>query len=568
MPSPLKDTPVRTRRRGVRQMLFVALVANAVLVACGGGDTASDTVTPITVPTPVSSASNTGNTAPTTTATDNRPAPGETVRSLDDAYSAIVRVTARGTFVHPVGLDLPPGEPIAGYGSGFSIGDNIIVTVAQAVVGASEVSISVPGEDTDRIGIVRGVDECGGVAVIDVDGPPLPVLSWYDDDRVRTGLAVFSAGYSAVESSYGAAGAYIQAGGYVDAEASSAATSWSDPGLLVTYSAPAYAGMHGGPLLDAQGRVVAVIGARDRGVFASMNNGLFAGFVVPMLQRLVDGDSVAAGAGINLQAIETDTGLAGMWVAAVHPGSLAEQSGVVAGDLLTTVGDTGAFTFGSPDVSGYCRTLRSAGGAAGVRVELARYGTGDRFTGTFGSSVRQVHTGTGEPGAPYAWVGDDTYASLPTDAFAHIRLDVPLSWNQRRTAPVAVDQLSSSFFLAADNVADFEAGLRTAAGVRARSSAAYRSEAYTTDALMSRVVSEAGLADCTASEDIALDELTFATPIQRIVQYSGCSGDTWYTIAVGQGAAGGFTIEVQTIHAAMHPLALELLERAVIDGQP
>jgi S1-C subfamily serine protease len=557
---------------------IAAALTALTLAGCSGGTAGPTTLAPLTVPD-VSAPTTIPRTGDPVDELEKVPVePGEVIDSLDKAYAAVVRIKADGEFVHPVGLDLPASELVAGRGSGFSIGDNVVVTLSQVVAGSTTVEVFVDGEDEPRTGTVRAVDECGGVALVAVDGEPLPVLQWYDEDRVRTGLPVFSAGYPAIESTYGPEGEFLQSGGYIEDETTPAATSWADPGLLVTYTAPAMVGMYGGPLLDESGRVVAVIGARDQGLFRQRNNALFAGLVIPAVDRLLTVPQTVAGLGINMQAVETDTGLAGLWVAAVASGSFAERSGLKAGDLITGFGNPGTFAYGAPEVSGYCRTVRAAqnkGNLASQRIDFARYDNGDRYSTAVGSAARVTVAGPGTPGAPYGWASNDGYTDVTLDEFKFVGLDLPVAWGDRRSAPVAVDQVAGSFLLATTKVRQFETADRTVPGARAKATSAYRPERYDLDALLARAVAEAGVeADCDDPVDVTVDPTKFASPVARVVEYANCGErDTRYTIAVGHltrinTPGAGFTIEVQTVHAAMHPLALELVRRAKVTGWP
>ena len=99
------------------------------------------------------------------------------------------------------------------------------------------------------------------------------------------------------------------------------------------------AGSSGGPVVTSEGQVVAVTYPRDdttKPPFAISRDS--AKDIVDLLQARRDVTSV----GINGYALkpDPDSGPAGIWVVAVKPGSVAAESGILPGDIVTDLAST------------------------------------------------------------------------------------------------------------------------------------------------------------------------------------------------------------------------------------
>ena len=179
---------------------------------------------------------------------DSASAPGM-VTSLEDVRQATVRIEAEGTFVDP---DEGMAVTWAGSGSGFVIDPSgIAVTNNHVVTGAALLRVWVADETSPRNARILGVSECADLAVIDIDGPDLPYLAWHEGD-VNVGLEVFAAGFPLGDPEF------TLTKGIVSKARADGESTWSSIDYVVEHDARINPGNSGGPLVDDEGRVVAV----------------------------------------------------------------------------------------------------------------------------------------------------------------------------------------------------------------------------------------------------------------------------------------------------------------------
>ena len=133
-------------------------------------------------------------------------------------------------------------------GSGFAVGDDLVVTAGHVVEGASTVTVELDGRALE--GTVLGADGTGrDVAVVRVRGlgaSGAPV----DTRPLAGGAPVAAAGHPQGGPRQALAGAVV---GYVDDGPLAA-----DGGRVLTVSIAFAPGMSGGPVVDPEGRVVGV----------------------------------------------------------------------------------------------------------------------------------------------------------------------------------------------------------------------------------------------------------------------------------------------------------------------
>jgi len=242
------------------------------------------------------------------------------------------------------------GNPIAGraqqaLGSGFVVDkDGHIVTNYHVVQGASSVEVSFSNQDTVKAAII-GTDPSTDLAVLKVDAPAkaLTPLTLADSDAVQVGDPVVAIGNPfGLERTVTA--------GIVSAlqrEVRSPNNYTIDH--VIQTDAPINSGNSGGPLIDAQGRVIGVNSQIETAGGGGGNVGI--GFAVPantvktvVAQLLVDGRVDRPFLGVTLQDVSSDVASvlrlpakSGVVVGAVKPGSAAAKAGLVGGTTRVVV---------------------------------------------------------------------------------------------------------------------------------------------------------------------------------------------------------------------------------------
>ena len=438
----------RTSRRGLA-LLAVPLVA---LVACGGGDD-DDAEAPATTVETVESVESADTKPPSSeasstdvTVTTEVSSGGSGIGSYSDVQPAVVQIVARGTFRDPE-IGFADGS---GLGSGFVISpDGLAVTNNHVVAGAATLEVYVGGElDESYNATIVGVSECNDLALIDINGPDdMPYLEWYDGE-ISAGLDVYAAGYPLGDPEF-----TLTRGIIAKAQAAGDITGTSSIDHTVEHDAAIQPGNSGGPLVNAEGKVVAVNYAG--GAMATTTEQFWAiasDLAQPVVERMRDGDFESLG--INGWAVYDEAaGISGIWVAGVTPGSPAAEVGLVPGDIITSMnglpmGMDGTF-------KDYCDVIRTSGEGAPIAVEVLRYDTSEVLKGEINgdeelelafSFAEEVSDEVGEDDGAEAVVYD--YESVTDDTGA-IRVSVPVQWADRDTAPATLDDGTQAPYIAA-----------------------------------------------------------------------------------------------------------------------
>ncbi len=249
---------------------------------------------------------------------------------IEDLQSAIERVAAAaGPSIVGIGSRLR--------GSGLVVADGRVLTNAHNVRG-DQVTVTY-ADGRSVVGTLAGVDADGDLAVINVDTAGIPSLIWGSADGLATGAVVFGAAASpsgGVRVTFGTVSAVARAfrgpGGRLIAGS-------------VEHTAPLAPGSSGGPILDADGRLVGI-----------NTNRLGEGFYLALpadaaLHNRVDalgrGESperprlgVAVAPSHVARRLRRSVGLPdreGLLVRGVDDGSPAQRAGIVEGDLIVEV---------------------------------------------------------------------------------------------------------------------------------------------------------------------------------------------------------------------------------------
>ncbi|HEV3233101.1 MAG TPA: S1C family serine protease [Candidatus Dormibacteraeota bacterium] len=245
------------------------------------------------------------------------------------AAGAVVRVET--------GLASPASGPTpGGAGSGVIIDSRGYVLTAQALVsGAPRISVTVPGQKPVDARVV-GSDPLTGVSLLKIDGSGLKTLSLGNGGTLETGSGiVVMAAPPAFELAVGAVATAHASTGVEDAAAPGHRRVLND---IAALDIAPREGQLGAPLLDGAGRVLGVVV-----VAASQTWAADIANAQPAVSQLQDTGRVAY-PWLNFdyqQLSATEAGSrgvgAGVLLLKVASGSSAEQAGLAAGDVVTSV---------------------------------------------------------------------------------------------------------------------------------------------------------------------------------------------------------------------------------------
>ncbi|MFN3983279.1 MAG: S1C family serine protease, partial [Caldilinea sp.] len=250
------------------------------------------------------------------------PAP---VDNLEDVQKAVVRIEAVGVFRDPA-EGMRAG---AGSGSGFIIDpEGYVVTNNHVVTGAALLKVYVDGRAEPVSARVLGVAECADLAVIDLQGRGYPYLTWYDRP-IRVGLDVYAAGFPLGDPEY------TLTRGIVAKARADGRRAWASVENVIEHDANINPGNSGGPLVTADGKVVGVNYSVSRRI--DQFHAIGRDGALEIIEQLLEGNDVDS-IGVNGEAIVSDDGvLSGVWVASVASGSLADQVGLLPGDIILSL---------------------------------------------------------------------------------------------------------------------------------------------------------------------------------------------------------------------------------------
>ena len=344
-------------------------------------------------------------------------AAGGAVSNLDGVKSATIQIEAEGSFVHP-----QVGEVLnaAGRGSGFIIDPSgIAVTNNHVVTGAALLKVWVGGSKEPRNARLLGVSECSDLAVIDIDGDGFPYLQWYQG-QVNAGLDIYVAGFPLGDPEY------TLTKGIVAKEKANGEWNFASVDAAIQHDASTNPGNSGGPVVNAQGQVVAIHYAGLKSVGQQFAIGRDEALkVVDQLRAGKDVTSI----GVNGQAVRSQDGsISGVWVASVKSGSPAANAGLKGGDILTKL--EGLVLGKDGTMSDYCDVLRTHNSGDKLSVEVLRFRTKEVLEGelngrqlvqsfSFAQQEQQNTENNTEQYSGYVQVADNTKA---------ISMEVPREW--------------------------------------------------------------------------------------------------------------------------------------------
>jgi serine protease Do len=428
----------------------IAAVATVAILATACGEAGGDAVDPAGTPAVVTTMPPTTVGVPTT---DHRPADGTIVTGIRDAQAATVQIVAQGALRDPeVGYSTQVGS---GSGSGFIIGaDGLAVTNNHVVTGAATLEVFIGGDTTTSYNAtVVGVSECNDLALIDINAPgELPRFQWYADE-VSTGLDVYAAGFPLGDPQF-----TLTRGIVAKAKAGGDLTGTSSIDHTIEHDANIQPGNSGGPLLTADGQVAGVNYAG--GAMATTTAQFFA-IASPLAQDVVDHlrDGDFESLGVNGWAVYDDAaGISGIWVAGVAPGSPASKTGLLPGDIITTMNGLPVGTDGT--FKDYCDVMRTSADRP-IDVEVLRYDSLEVLRGEINGEkeLEQTFSFADEIGEDAAAGSAYTDYVEVTDDTGVMTVEVPVEWSSLDTSPADDGRGSSVPYIAA--APDLESFLTT-----------------------------------------------------------------------------------------------------------
>lgn len=222
-----------------------------------------------------------------------------------------------------------------GVGGGFVVrADGLILTSGHVVAGAQRILVTVPARGTVDAQLVA-TDEATDTALLRVNLRQLVPLPFGDPSSLRPGAWVLACGAPyEMENSWSVG----IVSGLHRSHVGARSTSYQD---YIQTDAAANLGNSGGPLLDANGRVVGVMTA----ILSRTGHHQGVALAVPMdavrtgLERMLAPTGAApARLGVRVRELRSRVeGTQGLWVTGFDPGSPAPGAGLAVGDLITHV---------------------------------------------------------------------------------------------------------------------------------------------------------------------------------------------------------------------------------------
>jgi len=408
---------VSTSRNTINRTIFVILTA-LVLLSCSLSSDSSESSSDVAADQPDVAVE----------ADDQAAGSGSSlVTTLADVKSAVVQIEAQGTFVDP---DF--GEYSgAGRGTGFIIDPSgLAVTNNHVVTGAALLKVWIGGDTGKSYNAqIIAVSECSDLALIDIEGGGFPYLEWYSDP-IQVGLEIYAAGFPLGDPEY------TLTKGIVSKEKADGESSWASVNHVIEHDATINPGNSGGPLVSADGQIVGV----NYATYAEANQYFAIGqqAAIPVIEQFKNGENVDT-VGINGMAVQSDDGtLAGIWISSIKSGSAADEAGLEAGDLITSLESLPLAADGT--MSAYCDIIRTQGDENTLAVEVLRFPTQELLEGQINGRALVVVDSGSVVNDPPPDKDDDTTVDTPQtgdgsgymeiyDYSDALVMSVPETWN-------------------------------------------------------------------------------------------------------------------------------------------
>ncbi|MEL6800593.1 MAG: Do family serine endopeptidase [Pseudomonadota bacterium] len=236
----------------------------------------------------------------------------------------------------------PPPGPRQALGSGFFISDDgFVVTNNHVIAGANDIKVVIDGDRQMAADLV-GTDPATDIALLKVrEVSDMPFVEWGASRDLEIGEWVVAIG-----NPFGLGGTVTA--GIVSAQSRNINSGPYDD--FIQTDAAINSGNSGGPLFDADGRVIGV----NTAIFSPSGGNVGIGFAVPahvaarIVEDLKDDGQVARGwLGVQIQPVSEDIAEAlnvpdkqGALINEVTVGGPADEAGVQAGDVVLSVDGT------------------------------------------------------------------------------------------------------------------------------------------------------------------------------------------------------------------------------------
>src|SRR5438128_6744762 len=267
------------------------------------------------------------------------------IADLQNAYiNAVERVGASTVNVSTAGAAYGPpfGRPWPrrGFGSGVLLdAEGHVLTTHHVIDGASKVIVTF-ADGRVLSGAVVGGDDETDIAIIKVDGKDFQAAEFADSDQLKVGQPVLAIG-----NPLGLPGGPTVTSGVISSLRRNLSLGPGDGIPVIQTDAAVNPGNSGGPLVDLQGRVVAIN-------TATIPYAEGIGFAIPTNAALAAAREIEAHGHVQrpwlgIGGYDVDRRLAayygiesrhGVFAAEITPGSPAEGAGLQAGALVTSIG--------------------------------------------------------------------------------------------------------------------------------------------------------------------------------------------------------------------------------------
>ena len=237
------------------------------------------------------------------------------------------------------GFNFPqPQQEQAAVGSGFIISeDGYVITNNHVIDGAEEILVRLSDRQEFYAEVV-GSDEQSDLALLKIDGDNLPTVKFADPEKIEVGDWVLAIG-SPFDLDYSASAGIVSAIGR-----SLPNGSGNNYVPFIQTDVAINPGNSGGPLFNLDGEVVGVnsqIYTRSGG-YMGLSFAIPAAVALDVAEQLKDSGTVSRGwLGVLIQDISQDLATSfgldrphGALISQVTEGSPAEQSGLLAGDVI------------------------------------------------------------------------------------------------------------------------------------------------------------------------------------------------------------------------------------------